>query len=137
MLLLELNCHNFVPMHPHVVHHDTIEFALPSDAYTAMAILNLILIPSLPFPVDSVCSISVVDFVVRFPLTVFLWIPIDAPCGVWRVECVPPDDGDWAVMSAECTCGLLIYILVNLITVGVCDPTISSVLRILLYISHP
>ena len=26
-------------------------------------------------------------------------------------------------MSAECTCSLLIYILVNLITVGICDPT--------------
>ena len=25
-------------------------------------------------------------------------------------------------MRAECACGLLIYILVNLITVGICDP---------------
>ena len=86
MLLLELNCHNIVPMHPNVVHRDTIEFAFSSDIYTTMAILNSILIPSLSFPVDSVCSIFIVDFIVTFPLRVFLWIPIDAPCGVWRVE---------------------------------------------------
>ena len=96
MLPLELNCHNTVPMHPLVVHRDSIEFAFPSDMYTAMTILNLILIPLLPFPVDSVCSISIVDFVVTFPLRVFLWIPIDVPYGVWRVQCVPSDDGDWA-----------------------------------------
>ena len=111
MLLLELNCHNIVPVHPHVVHHDASGFAFPSDMYTAMVILILILIPSLPFPIDSVCSISIVDFVLTFPLRVFLWIPIDAPCGVWRVECVPSDDGDWAESKTDTVheCGMYMW----------------------------
>ena len=129
MLLLELNCHNIVPVHPHVVHHDASGFAFPSDMYTAMVILNLILIPSLPFLVDSVCSISIVDFVVTFPLRVFLWIPLmhRVACGWLSVYHLTMAIGQSPrpilFMSAECTCGLLIYILVNLITVGICDPT--------------
>ena len=79
--------------------------------YTAMAILNLILIPSLPFPVDSVCSISIVDSVVTFPWRAFLWIPIDAPDGVWRVECVPSDDDDWAESKTDTghECGMYMW----------------------------
>ena len=118
MLLLELNRHNIVPMHPNIVHRDSIEFAFPSDVYTAMAILNLILIPSLPFPVDSVCPISIVDFAVTFLLRVFFWIPIDAPCGVWRVECLPYDDGDWAESKTDTVheCGMYMW-FVDLYTV--------------------
>ena len=110
-LLLELNCHDIVPMLPHVVHHDTIEFVFPSDMYTATAISNLIFIPSLPFPLDSVCSLSIVDFVVTFPLRVFLWIPTDAPCGVWRVECVRSDNGDWAESKTDTVheCGMYMW----------------------------
>ena len=44
ILLLEINCHNIVPIHPNVVHRDTVEFAFPSDIYMAMAILNVHLI---------------------------------------------------------------------------------------------
>ena len=44
ILVLEINCHNIVPMHPNVVHRDIIEFAFPLDMYPAMAILNLHLI---------------------------------------------------------------------------------------------
>ena len=83
----------------------------------------------MPFLVDSVCSISIVDFVVTFPLRVSLRIPIDAPYGVWRVECVPPDDGDWPESKTdtghECETymwfdtGLMLYIFVNLTPVDI------------------
>ena len=73
------------------------------------------------------CSISIVDFVVKFPLRVSPRIPIDAPYGVWRVECGPSDDGDWPESKTdtghECETymwfdtGLMLYILVNLIVV--------------------
>ena len=129
MLLLELNCHNIVPMHSNAVHRDSIEFAFPSDMYTAMAILNLILIPSLPFPVDSVCSVSIVDFAEHFHRECFFGFRLmhRVACGGLSVYHLTMAIGQSPrpilFMSAECTCGLLIYILVNLITVGICDPT--------------
>ena len=78
---------------------------------------------------------SIVNLVVIFPLSVSLRIPIDVSYRVWRVECVPSDDGDWPESKTdtghECETymwfdtGLMLYIFVNLTPVDICHLTME------------
>ena len=62
-------------------------------------------------------------------LSVFIWIPIDAPQGVWGLSeyhltmKIDRSPRPILVMNAECICALLIYIFVNLTPVDICHPT--------------
>ena len=79
-------------------------FPEPFRCVTSLTFVTLIIVHRVPYP-------SISDFVVTFPLRVFLWIPIDALCGVWRVECIPSDDGDWAKSKTDTghDCGMYMW----------------------------
>ena len=104
MLLLELNCHNIAPMHPNVVHRDTIDFAFPPDTHTAMAIFNLHLISFIAisgwFCVFHVhcwfrCNISI-ESVPSHSDWCIVWCVEGWVCTIWRWRLARVQDRYWS-----------------------------------------
>ena len=135
MLLIPINDRHVVPIHPNIVHRNPIELTFPSDTYTVMIILISITI--------SLSAISESFYVFH----IHCWFRCDVSFEshrdfpfwfrlVRRMECgglivyrltmaFVQSPRPILVMSAECICGLLIYILVILIVVAIWHLTLE------------